>query len=314
MSLVEKALKKMQTAQGAVAELSKASARRSEADMELALAAPQTAPVPTGAHPAPAHAPVPAHRTDKVVSLEPATLRRLGLLPSMEHERRLTAEYRQIKRPLVAAVRGKATPQVPNARVIMVASALPGEGKTFTSVNLALSMAMERDISVLLVDGDIAKADISRTFGLESDPGLMDLLIDESRDLASVIVPTSARGLSVLPAGRQSMTATESLSSRRMESVIAELLSREPSRIVLFDSPPLLLTTESRALISMAGQIVLVVRAEETSQQAVADALASIGEGKSVGLVLNQCQSSPAHFYYGYGEYGQSADNGSDRQ
>lgn len=301
MSLVEKALRKMQSAQAAVSERANAAAPRApEAAPEVAIAA-------TAIPPAASALAAPGHRSDKIVTVNPAVLRSRGLLPQVEHERRLSAEYRQIKRPLMAAAKARGPAAVPNGRVIMVASALSGEGKSFTSINLALSMALEKDTSVLLVDGDLAKSEVTRAFELQQEPGLMDMLFDDSLDSASVILPTSVRGLSILPAGRDSTTATEHLASSRMENVVAELLSRDPTRIVLFDSPPLLLTTESRTLTSMVGQVLMVVRAEETTHKAVLDALACISAGKSVGLVLNQCETSADPYYYGYGEYGQSA-------
>jgi protein-tyrosine kinase len=300
VSLVEKALRKMQSAQAAVSERAGTPPPASRASEGI----PEVTVTPAGAIPLTS---LPGHRSDKIVTVNPAALRNRGLLPHPEHERRLTAEYRQIKRPLMAAAKGRGVAAIPNGRVIMIASALPGEGKTFTSINLALSMALEKDTSVLLVDGDLPKSGVTRAFELQGEPGLMDILFDESKDSSSVILPTSLRGLSILPAGRDSTTATEHLASSRMESVVAELLSRDPARIVLFDSPPLLLTTESRALTSMAGQILVVVRAEATTHKAVLDALACIAEGKSVGLVLNQCEAGGDQFYYGYGEYGQSS-------
>ena len=303
MSLVEKALRKMQSAPSAAAELSGNLPRR----------APEPV-IEKPAHHVPPPAVLPAHRTDKVVEFNHATLRTLGLLPTQAEERRFHAEYRQIKRPLIAAAKGRGMDPLPNGRAIMIASALPNEGKTFTSLNLALSMALEKDTSVLLVDGDIAKSHVSRTFGVKEEPGLMDLLLEESRDIGSVILPTTVPGLSLLPSGRDSATATESLASARMEQIVSELLSRDPTRIVLFDSPPLLLTTESRALAAVVGQTVVVVRAEETTHKAVLEALACLGERTSVGLVLNQCKTAPSQFYYGYGEYGQSSEAGADRQ
>jgi Mrp family chromosome partitioning ATPase len=155
---------------------------------------------------------------------------------------------------------------------------------------------------------------VSRAFELEAEPGLTDLLVDESRGSASVILPTTIKGLSLLPAGRDLATATELLGSTRMEQVIDELLRADPTRIVLFDSPPLLLTTESRALIGIAGQIVVVVRAEQTTHKVAQDAVACIGDGKRVGLVLNHCEVGSNPFYYGYGEYGAPAQSGTDRQ
>jgi exopolysaccharide/PEP-CTERM locus tyrosine autokinase len=288
----------MQSAQAAVSERAKSPTHRvPDATQEVVIAA---SAIPLAAQILSA----PGHRSDKVVTVNTTALRNRGLLPHPEDERRITAEYRQIKRPLMAAAKTSGAAAVANGRVIMIASALPGEGKSFTSVNLALSMALEKDTSVLLVDGDLAKSEVTRAFDLRGEPGLMDLLLDEGRDSASVILTTSMPGFSILPAGRETTTATEHLASSRMESVVAELLSRDPARIVLFDSPPLLLTTESRALTSLAGQVVVVVRAEETTHKAVLDAIACISDGRSVGLVLNRCQASADQFYYGYGEYG----------
>ena len=309
MSLVEKALRKMHSAQTAVAERGNAATVQRVAEFSPEADRPVHA-----ASSAPASQVVSGHRTDKIVAVSASALRTRGLHAYPEHERRMTAEYRQIKRPLVAIAKGRSAPTPTNARVIMIASALPGEGKSFTSINLALSIALEKDTSVLLVDGDFAKAQVTRAFQLEEEPGLMDLLVDETRSSESVILPTNVKGLSLLPAGRDSATATELLGSDRMEQVIQELLNADPTRIVLFDSPPLLLTTESRALIGVAGQVVVVVRAEQTTHKAIQDALACIGEGKRVGLVLNHCEPGNNPFYYGYGEYGAPAHPGSDRQ
>jgi exopolysaccharide/PEP-CTERM locus tyrosine autokinase len=299
----------MYTAQTAVSERGNAAATQRAAKDSL-----ENDRSPQAASSAPASQLVAGHRTDKVVVVSPSALRARGLHPYPEHERRMAAEYRQIKRPLMAIAKGRAAPTPANARVIMIASALPGEGKSFTSINLALSIALEKDTSVLLLDGDFAKAQVSRAFELETEPGLMDLLVDESRGSASAILPTTVKGLSLLPAGRDLATATELLGSTRMEQLIDDLLRSDPARIVLFDSPPLLLTTESRALSGIAGQIVVVVRAEQTTHKTVQDALACIGDGKRVGLVLNHCEAGSNPFYYGYGEYGAPAQSGTDRQ
>jgi exopolysaccharide/PEP-CTERM locus tyrosine autokinase len=248
--------------------------------------------------------PVPAvTRSNKIVQVNLSALREMGLLAAENEERRVASEYRQIKRPLIAAALGRRMPAVHNGRVIMVASALPGEGKTFTSVNLALNMALEKDTTVLLADADLPKPQISRTFGVDAEPGLLDVLLDESKEPESVILPTNVRGLSIMPAGRPTSNATELLASSRMERVVSSLINTDPRRIVLFDSPPLLLTTESRALAAVVGQIVVVVRAESTTRQAVLDAIGTLSEGKAVGLILNQSQVAPAHLYYGYGDY-----------
>ena len=185
MSLVEKALKKMASARAASSAQPGNPARRGgEAVPEI----PRASPIITAAvsreqqPPAPAPPTVPVARTDKVVSIDHVALRRAGLLPTEEEDRRLTAEYRHIKRPLLAAARARGTPNLPNGRVIMIASALPGEGKTFTSINLAMSIALEKETSVLLIDGDLAKAHLSRAFGVREEPGMTDLLLEEELD------------------------------------------------------------------------------------------------------------------------------------
>lgn len=288
MSLVERALKKIQESRAGLSP-------------ETLTAAVEA---PTPARPEPAAPVTPA----RVVHVDREALRAARVLPPLQEERALAHEYRQIKRPLIAQALGRAggTP-IPNGHLIMMASALPGDGKTFTCINLAFSMSLEKDISVLLIDGDVAKPHISELFGLRSEPGLLDILRDESMDVESVILPTDMPGLSILPAGQQSDTATELLASARMEEVLRQITTRDPNRIVLLDSPPLLHTSESRVLASIAGQIVLVVRANETPQQAVLDVLDLLDEGKSVGLVLNQADESARKGYYDY--YGQSAAN-----
>jgi protein-tyrosine kinase len=285
MSLVEQALKKLQAARGGIA--------------------PAPAPVRPGAGgrpPAPVGAPV--VRSTRVVTLNREQMRAAGVLPPPQEERRITQQFRQIKRPLVASALGRGAPQLPNGHLIMMASALPGDGKTFTSVNLALSLALETDVNIVLVDADVAKPHITRIFGVDGEPGLLDVLRDETLDAESVILATDVPNLSILPAGRPSETATELLASARMQTVAARLGSADRTRIVLFDSPPLLLTTESRALASVVGQIVLVIGAGSTPQKAVFDALDILGEGKNIGLVLNQCDENTHTGYYDY--YGQS--------
>jgi capsular exopolysaccharide synthesis family protein len=190
------------------------------------------------------------------------------------------------------------------SRVIMVTSAVSGDGKTFTSINLALSMALERDMAVLLVDADVAKRHVSAIFGLAEQRGLLDALVDEETEAESVIVPTTTRGFSILPAGNPVASTEELLSSNRMRRLMAGLCTRNPRRIVLLDSPPLLVTNEARALLRVAGQVVVVVRAEVTPRGAIEAAIGMLDERQTGGVVLNQVQSKSAEQYYEYGTYG----------
>jgi exopolysaccharide/PEP-CTERM locus tyrosine autokinase len=241
------------------------------------------------------------------MTIDTRALRAEGYLPEEGKDRLFANHYRRIKRPLIEkAMSGKAA--VGQPRLIMVTSALPGDGKTFTSVNLALSMALERDISVLLVDADVPKPHVSEILGLQQEPGLLDALVEDALDVESLIVQTNLQGLAILPAGRPVHGTAELLSSLRMRQIAASLCAHNPRRIVLMDSPPLLITNEGRALTKLAGQIVLVVRAGDTPRTAVQDAIGLFDEQQAGGLVLNQLQASLTDGYYGYGAYGMGGD------
>lgn len=238
-----------------------------------------------------------------VIALDRGALRSAGLLPPEPDASLLARQYRKIKHPLIAQAIGRGVPRAPKGYLIMISSAVAGEGKTFTSLNLALSLSREKDIKVLLVDADVAKPQLSLVLGVGQGPGLLDALRNTTVDVESLIRDTEVPTLSFLPAGVGSEEATELLSSTRMQQ-IAELLGRHDSRrLVVFDSPPLLQTTESPALAHVAGQILIVVRAEATPQPLLLDALSTLEGHPAVSLVLNQSTRSVAseYYYYGYG-------------
>ena len=296
MSIVERAIKKLQEA--------RPSARQAGAG---ALAAGSTEVLGTSTTVVlPEHipAPVPARQ----VPFDLDRLRQHHLMPSPSEERELSAQYRHIKRPLVARALGRGQSRVPRGNSLMITSAFPGEGKTFTSINLALSIAMEQDIEVLLVDADVAKPALTEEFQLTGEPGLMDALADETLDVESLVVGTDVPSLLLLPSGTLSSTATEMLAGPGMDRLLQQLCSRS-NRIVVFDSPPLLPTTEARVLAAVAGQVVMVVRAGWTPQAAVMEGLSLIGERENVSLVLTRADETGAGGYYyssyGYGSYGQ---------
>ena len=242
----------------------------------------------------------------RVVKVDRVALQAAGLLSPPKQERLTANQFRKIKRPVIANAVGKgSTTPVPNGHLVMLTSALPGEGKTFSSVNLAFSLAKEKDLEVLLIDADVAKPNVSNVFGIKDEPGLLDALADRSLDVESLILRTDIERLSVLSAGRcESDTATELLASSRMEEVVARIAACHPRRIVVLDSPPLLLTNESQVLATLVGQIVLVVRAGFTPKPAVLEAVALISQDVPVGLVLNQSRTGAKGSYYGYGSYG----------
>jgi len=252
---------------------------------------------------------------DKVLSVDRQALRKAGLIAPEYHEQLIANQYRDIKRPLIKHAFGKRATQIDDGNLIMVSSALSGEGKTFMSINLALSMAQERDHAVLLVDADVAKPHTSDMFGAADEVGLLDALENPNLPVQSLILPTDVDNLSVLPAGRPRHNATELLASSAMEAVAATLGRLTEGQIVIFDSPPLLQTSEAKVLAGLAGQIAMVVRAEETSRDAVQAAIASLDQDKAINLILNQVRTGSDDQQYGYGYgYGNAYGQGFDQQ
>jgi exopolysaccharide/PEP-CTERM locus tyrosine autokinase len=214
-----------------------------------------------------------------------------------------------IKRPLIANAMGKSATPVENGNLIMVTSSLPGEGKSFTAINLAISIAAELDNTVMLVDADVARPSVLRVLGLEPGPGLLNLLAGDSADLSTMLLKTNIDKLTILPSGTPHARATEMLASDAMTRLLADMGKRYSDRIIVFDSPPLLLTTESRVLATHMGQIVMVIQAEKTLRSDVQDALATIEACPVKMVVLNQVRSAMTGGYgYGYGQgYGNKA-------
>jgi exopolysaccharide/PEP-CTERM locus tyrosine autokinase len=249
------------------------------------------------------------------IAIEIGALREAGCVAEESQGRLFAGQYREIKRQLIERALSVESvhPAAPHPLINIVTSALPGDGKTFTSFNLALSLARERDVSVLLVDADVQKSDVGRVLGITDERGLLDALTEETIDIESLILRTNLPGLTLLPSGTPCEGATELLSSQRMKDLTASLVSRNPRRIVLMDAPPLLMTSEARALLKIAGQVVLVVRAGKTPRPALEDALRMFDEHQPVGLILNGAQPNLVHGYYGYGyygfEYGDNAPN-----
>ena len=248
------------------------------------------------------------------VPIDQNALRAAGMLPPAHQEHEIAQQLRRIKRPLINNALGRGVAALARGNLIMITSAVPGEGKTFMSLNLALSMRLEEDITVLLVDGDFVNPRITQILGLDNRPGLLDIVKDATISPESVIVPTDLPGLAFLPAGRQEPNATELVASARMHQVISKLGSDDPARLVLFDSAPLLVTTEAQALAHFAGQVVMVVHAEHTQQHIVFDALETLAEDKPAFLVLNQItRHSHSGYYYEYGsgaKWREQADSG----
>ena len=322
MSIIEKAVERLEQLQRANAgqaepEAEKpAGAEPAPAPVASAFAAEPVKPAPEvaatpapAAAPAPAVAPKPAARAGGVgetVEIDLDRLNSIGVVTPNAPRSLIGDEFRIIKRPLLRNVQGKGAAAIENANLIMITSSLPGEGKSFSSINLAISIAMELDHTVLLIDADVSRPSVLNILGLPPRKGLMDVLTNPDIQLGDVLLKTNIEKLRLLPAGTPHPRATELLASDAMNNLLDELAVRYSDRIIVFDSPPLLVTTESRVLATHMGQIVMVVEAEKTSQEAVREALSHIQSCEVVGMLLNKTTPTPgADYYYGYyGSYG----------
>ena len=233
------------------------------------------------------------------VTIDLEHLSAMGYVSPHAPSSRRAEEFRMIKRPLLNNVRGNSAAQVLKANRIMVTSSLPREGKTFVSINLALSMALERDTTVLLIDADATRPMALERLALPPAKGLLDVLSDPSLDVQTFILRTNVERLSILPAGTLNEQATEMLASKRMSSLVDKLVAQDPNRILVFDAPPLLGSTESRVLAAHMGQVVLVIEADRTPQGHVSDALVTLENCPVVMTLLNKSSTSEAGSYYG---------------
>jgi exopolysaccharide/PEP-CTERM locus tyrosine autokinase len=217
----------------------------------------------------------------------------------------LAEEFRIIKRQLLLKVSGGSEVAADKRQTVLVCSAQPDEGKTFCALNLALSLAAERDVEVLLVDGDFAKPEILTILGIDDGPGLIDAVAEPDADVNSFVVATDIPGLSVLPAGRQANNVTELLASSRTRQVLSDLTRRHPRRIVIFDSPPALMASAASVLASQVGQVLLIVRADETTEANLKEAVALLSACDHLSLMLNGAgvaATSRRFGSYGYGQ------------
>ena len=237
----------------------------------------------------------------RAVTLDLARLAASGVITPDAPRSQIADEFRVVKRPLLANATGKGVSRIASGNLVMMTSALPGEGKSFSAINLAMSIAMELDHTVLLVDADVARPSIPRMLGLEPAKGLLDVLVEDSVDLRGVLLKTNVEKLSLLQAGSQHARATELLASDAMNRLLEDMSRRYADRIIIFDSPPLLLTTESPVLATHMGQVVVVVEAQRTPQNAVKQALAAIEACPVKMLMLNKARSGSGGDGYGYG-------------
>lgn len=310
MSLIEQAAKRLEQIRQAGGSESAPAPDRAAipaprvADAPAPAVVPHQVALPAAATPGPG---VKAPGRSKRVEIDLRAMAASRLVTPDAPRSQIAEEYRVIKRPLIDNAMGRGAAPIPYGNLIMVSSALPREGKSFTAVNLAMSIATELNNTVMLVDADVARPSVLRMLGLPPSQGLLDVLTNDVPDVAGVLLRTNIENLTILPGGTAKEHATELLASEAMSRLLDEMSRRYADRIIVFDSPPLLLTTEARTLATHMGQIVLVVRAEQTSHAEVKQALAAIESCDVKLLLLNQARSQAGDGYgYGYG-YGYGA-------
>jgi receptor protein-tyrosine kinase len=246
-----------------------------------------------------------SRRTRNRVKLDMNRLRTLGMVTSYTDRSHIAEEFRLIKRPLLLKAFAAPPDNIENGNLIMVTSAKAGEGKTFCAVSLAMSIALERDLTVLLVDADVAKPDVPNVLGIETQKGLVDLIADDDLDLSDILIRTDLDNLTILPAGRQHHLATELLASEKMDRFVEDIARRYPDRVIIFDSPPVLMSSVPGVLALHVGQVLFVVEAERTVQQSIDTSLGLISTCKNISLLLNKAppggNSDRFGAYYGYG-------------
>jgi len=246
-------------------------------------------------------------RSSRTIEIDLNRLRMAGMVVPNSETSRIAEEFRIIKRPLLLKAFAKGPERIDNGHVIMVTSARPNEGKSFIALNLAMSFASEPNLNVLLVDADFHNPTVPLGLDFKSDRGLIDALLDEKVDLSDLLLRTNLGNLTILPAGRRHPNATELLASKRMAQLVDEIARRYSDRVVVFDSPPVLASSEPGVLALHVGQVAFVVEAESTGRRAVEEALNMITGCKNINLVLNKRRgwmgSEQFGSYYGYGGY-----------
>nr|WP_136251746.1 XrtA-associated tyrosine autokinase [Ningiella ruwaisensis] len=232
-------------------------------------------------------------------------LERLGFVTLTNARRQINEEYREIKRKLIQNAFGPLSKTLPNSNIIMVSSARPSEGKTFTAINLAMSIAAEQDKTVLLVDADVLKPNVLRTLGVPEQKGLMDYLLSETDDISDVMYRTNIPKLRIIPAGSSHHLSTELLASGIMNDTVNEFSTRYSDRIVIIDTPPIIGINESAVLASFAGQAVIVVEEGRSKLHDIQQSVERLNPDMAIGFVVNKTiGSSEAGGYYGYNYYG----------
>jgi len=239
------------------------------------------------------------------VSIDRGALRQHGIALPSAGRSRIAEEFRIVKRQIVAKFLDEVDgdPEAARNRVIMVTSAKPGEGKTFAAINLALSIASEQDLKVLLIDLDTRSHAMQDMMGIPAGRGLTDLLSNPDVDFADVVLRTNMPNLAVMPAGHPDNRGPELLSSKRTREMFEEMTQRYSDRFIIFDAPSCLASSDPATLASIVGQVVFIVEADQTQQEEVEAGVALVRACPNISLLLNKVRASATDQFGSYSNY-----------
>src|ERR1700747_613606 len=234
-------------------------------------------------------------------------------IPSSERSRTVE-EFRVVKRNLIASSPQNDVVDDPgSSRLIMVTSARPGEGKTFSAINLALSFASERSVKALLVDLDTQHPGLPKIFGFPGDKGIVDVLAGNGH-LSEVLNETTLPNLMIVPARRGGPHVPELLSSREMSALLAQLTDQLADRFIIIDTPPCMASSDAAALAPLVGQIVFVIEAHGTQRDEIEASLSMLNVCPRISLLLNKSDTLASEHFgsYGYGYHSPYLSPGSE--
>jgi exopolysaccharide/PEP-CTERM locus tyrosine autokinase len=243
----------------------------------------------------PAHDESPAH----FVSIDVNRLHDKGFVtPGRSSATKMAQDLQLIKRRILTKMEDLRARGEPAGNMILVTSSIPREGKSFFSLNIALSAAMELDYTVLLVDADAAKNDVSNVLSIEAKIGLTDLLADDQLRLSEALIKTNIGNFAILPAGQRLPNTSELLASDHALSLFQDIANQNKDRLVILDGPPLLATSDASVLSSLVGQVVVVAEAGRITEAQLEESLSRLDHSKSIGLVLNKIKEGPRNHHY----------------
>jgi receptor protein-tyrosine kinase len=246
--------------------------------------------------------------------LDRGRLARFGIAIPSSARSRTVEEFRLIKRNLMSTwPQSDLSGDRRSNRLIMVTSARPGEGKTFSALNLAMAFASERDIKALLLDADTQHSTLPSILGIPGDTGIVDVLAG-NLELSDVLIQTNLPNLMILPAGRGGPHVPELLSSREMAALLEELTQRLEDRFIIIDTPPCMASSDAAALAPLVAQIVFVVEAHNTQQAEIEAGLSTLSACPRISLLLNKSDALASEHFGSYSYYYHYAGGGGDEQ